>query len=200
MNFIFSFLFSFAGSLTPGTINLTAVQLGLEHKTRHAWRLALAAAIMEYVYSWLAVVFEKWITSNPVVIKNFQLIAAIVMLTLGTLSLLSVSKPVPLVQRFSESGFRRGFILGVLNPLSMPYWIGVTAYLKSQHWIELNSAIQLHTYLLGVSAGVFTLLVLVAYLAKKVVTVLESRKTTLMKIPGILMIGLGIFALVRYLT
>jgi threonine/homoserine/homoserine lactone efflux protein len=200
LNFIFSFLFSFAGSLTPGTINLTAVQLGLEHKTKLVWRLALAAAIMEYVYSWLAVVFEKWITSNPVVIKNFQLIAAVVMLTLGTLSLLSVSKPIPMVQRFSESGFRRGFILGVLNPLSMPYWIGVTAYLKSQHWIELNSTFQLHSYLAGVSAGVFTLLVLVAYLARKVVTVLQTRKTTLMKIPGILMIGLGIFALVRYFT
>lgn len=200
MNFLFSFLFSFAGSLTPGTINLTAVQLGLEHKTRLAWRLALAAAIMEYVYSWLAVVFESWITSNPVVIKNFQLIAAAVMLTLGTLSLLSVSKPVPIVQRFSESGFRRGFILGVLNPLSMPYWIAITAYLKSQHWIKLDTTVQLHSYLAGVSAGVFTLLVLVAYLAKKVVTVLESRKATLMKIPGILMIGLGIFALVRYFT
>jgi len=47
VNFFFSFFFSFTGSLTPGTINLSAVQLGLDKKPHIAWRLALAAGIME---------------------------------------------------------------------------------------------------------------------------------------------------------
>lgn len=42
INFLLSFFFSFTGSLTPGTINLSAVQLGLENKAGIAWRLALA--------------------------------------------------------------------------------------------------------------------------------------------------------------
>ena len=198
MNFFFSFFFSFTGSLTPGTINLSAVQLGLDKKPQIAWRLALAAASIEYIYAWLAVKFEAFITSAPVVMNNFQLIAAIVMLTLGTLTIRAASRPSTFTEKFYNSGFRRGLTLGILNPLAMPFWIGVTAYLKSQHWIDLSTSFQLHSYLAGVSLGVFTLLVTVAYLANKVVSVIKHNSELLKKIPGFMMLGLGVFALVRY--
>lgn len=199
MNFFISYFFSFTGSLTPGTINLSAVQLGLDKKPQIAWRLALAAAIMEYIYAWLAVKFEAFITSAPVITKNFQLIAAIVMLTLGILTIRASSRPTKFTEKFNNSGFRRGLTLGILNPLAMPYWIGVTAYLKSQHWIDLSTNFKLHSYLAGVSAGVFTLLVMVAYLANKVVAIIQHKTPLLKKIPGYIMITLGLFALLRYL-
>ena len=198
MNFFFSFFFSFTGSLAPGTINLSAVQLGLDHKAHIAWRLAVAAAFMEYIYAWLAVKFEYFITSAPVVVKNFQLIAALVMLVLGTLTIWSASKPSKFSEKFHNSGFRRGLMLGVLNPLAMPFWIGVTAYLKSQHWIDLSTTIKLHSYLAGVSLGVFTLLITVAYLAKRVVALIQHHSVLLKKIPGFTMLALGCYALARY--
>ncbi|MES1221973.1 MAG: LysE family transporter [Bacteroidota bacterium] len=198
MNFFFSFFFSIAGSLTPGTINLSAVQLGLDKKVHLAWRLALAAAFMEYIYAWLAVKFENYITASPLIVKNFHLIAAVVMLTLGMLTLRAATRPATFTNRLNNSGFLRGLVLGILNPLSMPFWIGVTAYLKSQHWIDLSTPFQLHSYLAGVSIGVFTLLVSVAYLAGKVVTVLNQQSEVLKKIPGFLMLALGLFALLRY--
>jgi len=198
VNFFFSFFFSIAGSLTPGTINLSAVQLGLDKKVILAWRLALAAACMEYIYAWLAVKFEGYITSNPLIVKNFHLIAAVVMLTLGILTLRAISRQTSFTNQFNNSGFLRGFILGILNPLSMPFWIGVTAYLKSMHWIDLSTNFQLHSYLAGVSLGVFTLLVSVAYLANKVMAVLKANTALLRKIPGYLMLALGIFALIKY--
>jgi threonine/homoserine/homoserine lactone efflux protein len=199
VNFFFSFFFSFAGSLTPGTINLSAVQLGLDKKPNIAWRLALAAATMEYIYAWLAVKFEAYITSAPLVVKNFQLIAAAVMLTLGVLTLRASSKPSQFTERFNNSGFRRGLALGILNPLAMPFWIGVTAYLNSQHWIDLSTNFKLHTYLAGVSSGVFTLLLLAAYLAGKLVSVIQNKAELLKKIPAFIMLGLGVFALIKYI-
>lgn len=199
MNFFFSFFFSFTGSLTPGTINLSALQLGLDKKPYIAWRLAFAAACMEYIYAWLAVKFESFITATPVVVKNFQLIAAIVMLLLGTLTIRAAAKPSTFTTQLNNSGFRRGLLLGILNPLAMPFWIGVTAYLKSQHWIDLSTTFQLHSYLAGVSLGVFTLLVSVAYLANKVVSVMQTKTALLKKIPGYIMLALGIFALTRFL-
>src|SRR5882762_9881634 len=93
INFSLSFFFSFTGSMTPGTINLSSVQLGLEGKANIAWRLALAAALMEYCYAFLAIKFEGLISSSPLVVKNFHLIAAIVMLSLGLLTLRSASRP-----------------------------------------------------------------------------------------------------------
>jgi threonine/homoserine/homoserine lactone efflux protein len=198
INFSLSFFFSFTGSIPPGTINLSSVQLGLEQKANIAWRLALAAAIMEYFYAFLAVKFESLITSAPLVVKNFHLIAAIVMLTLGALNLRSASRPSDFSLKFQNSGFRRGLLLGILNPLALPFWIGVTAYLKSQHWIDISTGFRLHSYLFGVSLGVFTLLVSVAYLAKKVI-VLFKQSTFIKKIPGLVMLALGSYALIRYL-
>lgn len=199
LNFALSFTFSFTGSLTPGTVNLSSIQLGLENKAYLAWRFALAAAIVEYIYAFLAVTFESIITSSPVIVQNFHLIAAIVMLTLGILTIRSASKPSNLALRFQNSGFRRGLVLGILNPLAMPYWIGITAYLKSQHWIDLCTPLQLHSFLLGVSAGVFTLLVLVAYLAGRVIKLLRENQF-IRKFPGYLMLVLGIYALIRYIV
>ena len=196
-NFLLSFFFSFSGSLTPGTINMTAVQLGLEQKTKIVWRLALAAAIMEYIYAFLAVTFERLITSSPVVVKNFHLFAAIVMIVLGALNIRSSSNPSPLFQKFNDSGFRRGLILGVFNPLAMPYWIAITAYLRSQHWVDFSSPLYLHSFLLGVSAGVFLLLNLVGFFAKKVITLFQHN-TFIKKIPGIILLLFGCYALVRY--
>ncbi len=197
-NFLLSFFFSFSGSLTPGTINMTAVQLGLERKTKIIWRLALGAAIMEYVYAFLAVKFESIITSSPVVVKNFHLLAAIVMILLGILNIRSASNPSPLFQKFNDSGFRRGLILGIFNPLAMPYWIAITAYLRSQHWVDFSTPVKLHSFLFGVSAGVFTLLNLVGFFSGKVI-VLFQHNTFIKKIPGIILLLFGLYALARYI-
>jgi threonine/homoserine/homoserine lactone efflux protein len=198
INFLLSFTFSFTGSLTPGTVNLSSVQLGLDNKTYLAWRFALAAAIMEYIYAFLAATFENIIRSSPVIVQNFHLIAAVVMLTLGILNIRSASKPTNFSVRLQNSGFRRGLVLGLLNPLAMPYWIGMIAYLKSQGWINLTTPLQLHSFLLGVSAGVFTLLVLVAHLASRVIKLYQENQL-IKKFPGYLMLILGIYALIRYI-
>ena len=65
--FILGAVFSFVGSIPPGTLNLTVLQLGLQGKTAIALRFALAVTIVEYPYAWIAVEFESWITSRPVV-------------------------------------------------------------------------------------------------------------------------------------
>lgn len=197
INFLLSFSFSFVGSIPPGTLNLSIVQLGLEKKMNIAWRFALAASLIEYPYAWLAVVFERLITSSPLIVENFQLITAVVMLVLGLMNLRVVHKPSAIITKFNNSGFRRGILLSILNPLAMPFWIAVTAYLKSQKWIDLSSPLGLHSYLLGVSVGGLSLLILLAYLAKKVVVGLQYN-LWLKRIPGVTLLLLGLYSLVQY--
>lgn len=198
ITFLLAFATSFIGSIPPATINLSVVQLGLENRMNIAWRFASAAALVEYPYAWLAIKFESLITSSPVVLENFQLITAVVMLTLGALNLWSAEKPSKFTKRFNDSGFRRGLILGLLNPLALPFWIGFTAYFKSQHWITLSTTLELHAYLVGVSTGAFLLLMLLAFLAKKIVTNFENN-TWLKRIPGFAMVVLGVYSLIVYL-
>ncbi len=188
------------GSMTPGTINLSVLRTGLEFRPHVGIRMAFAAAIVEYGYAWIAVVFEDIITSTPIVIRYFHLIAAMVMLILGIITITSATTSSFAADKFNRSGFRRGILLGILNPLAMPYWIGITAYLKSQQWITISSTWELHAYLLGVSGGVFSLLLLVTFAARQLSLLLTRHATLLKKIPGYIMLGLGIYALGRYIT
>lgn len=197
-NFLFAFLFSFLGSIPPGTLNLTVLQLGIEKKMNIAWRFAIAAALIEYPYAWLAVAFEGWITSSPVILDNFKLISAIVMIFLGVINMWSAQKPTVFVKKFQESGFRRGVILSVLNPLAMPFWIAITAYLKIQGWITLSTQGELHSYLFGISLGAFVLLIAIAFLAKRMVTAYEPGSKVKL-IPGVVLLLLGVYAFIEYL-
>lgn len=196
--FLVGFLFSFLGSIPPGTLNLLVLQLGLEHKVKTALRFALAVTIVEYPYAWIAVEFEQVITSSPMVMENFQLWGAIIMTSIGLLSLWSVRKPSTISVKLQDSGFRRGLILSILNPQAIPFWIALTAYLKYQGWIDLSTGWRLHSYLFGTAVGAMALLTALAILAKKVASSFKDNRIIRM-IPGFVLLILGIAGFVKYL-
>jgi threonine/homoserine/homoserine lactone efflux protein len=195
--FSLAFVFSFIGSIPPGTLNITMVQLGLAGKKDVAVRFAIAAALIEYLYTMLAIKFETLMTVSPVITDNLKWITGAVMILLGIFNLLSSHHENKIYQRFNESGFRRGIFLSLLNPLVLPFWIGVTAYLKSLHWIVITTSTEIQCYLLGASLGAFTLLMLMAYLSNR--TGMNARMSvTIKRAPGIALLVLGLYALLQY--
>lgn len=196
--FIAGLVFSFLGSIPPGTMNLAVLQLGLDGKIKIALRFTLAVAIIEYPYAWIAVAFEDWLTASPVIIENFQLITAIVMTIIGLFTIWSARKPTEFSAKFNESGFRRGLVLSILNPMAIPFWIGITAYLKAQGWIDLSTSVLLHSYLFGTAVGVLLLLVLFTFLAQRLSHYASDNKIVKL-IPGITLLILGLYAFGKYL-
>jgi len=195
--FFVGLVFSFLGSIPPGTLNLLVLQMGLEHKIRTALRFALAVSIVEYPYAWIAVEFEQLIMSSPAVLENFKLWGAIIMTTIGILSLWSVRKPSTLTVKFEKSGFRRGFVLSLLNPQAIPFWIILTAFLKSNGWIDISTGWRMHSYILGTSVGAMLLLSLLAVSAHKVASTFKDNRFIRM-IPGLVLLGLGLIGFIRY--
>jgi threonine/homoserine/homoserine lactone efflux protein len=193
--FLIAFCFSFVGSIPPGTLNISILQLGLGGKMNLAWRFAVAAAIVEYPYAWIAIEFEDLITDSPFIADNLQYLTGLTMITLGALNVWSARKPIKIMKSFHESGFRRGLVLSALNPMAMPFWIAVTAYLRSLNWIQLQNNFQIQAYLLGVCLGAFSLLIVVAFLAKAMLTHLHGH-AIFERVPGLVLIALGVYALI----
>jgi threonine/homoserine/homoserine lactone efflux protein len=185
---------SFLGSIPPGTLNILVLQLGLENKIKAAMRFALAVALIEYPYAWIAVEFEAWITSSPAIQQHFKILAASVMIILGVLGIWTAQKPTKVSVKMQESGFVRGLILSILNPQAIPWWIGVTAYLKSEGFVELDTPIRIHSYVLGTSIGALALLILLALLAERLSHLVTHNKLLAMT-PGIVLLLLGILTL-----
>lgn len=197
--FLVGLVFSFLGSIPPGTLNLCVLQLGLEKKISIALRFALAVSIVEYPYAWIGVEFEHWITSSPWVVRNFQLITALVMTAMGVLNIWAARNPTSFSVKFNASGFRRGIVLSILNPMAIPFWIGVTAYLKSQGWIDLSTTGLLHSYVLGTSVGAMVLLTLYTFLANRLSVYIQNSRVVQL-VPGITLLLLGIYAFAKFFS
>jgi threonine/homoserine/homoserine lactone efflux protein len=196
--FFLGFFFSFIGSIPPGTLNVTILQLSLQHKTAIATRFAFAVAIIEYPYALIGVEFGDWLTSSPLVVENFQLIAALVMTALAVFNLWpSKETPTGFAKKFNDSGFRRGILLSILNPMAIPYWMGFTAYLKAQGWINLSSAGLLHFYVFGTSIGALSLLLTLIHYAKKLSPYVNGSKWIKI-IPGLTLLSLGVYAWINF--
>ncbi|MEM1407043.1 MAG: LysE family transporter, partial [Bacteroidota bacterium] len=95
--------------------------------------------------------------------------------------------------------FRRGMILSLLNPLAIPFWIGVTAYLKNQGWLVLTSTSDNFMYVAAISIGTFSLLGLLTLLGSGLSPYFK-RNQVFRIIPGIVFIILGAYALYQHLT
>ena len=194
--FIIGAVVSFAGSIPPGTLNILVLQLGFENKFKAAMRFALAVALIEYPYAWIAVEFESWVTSSPSVQENFKLLAAVVMLVLGLLGLWSARKPSITSVRVEESGFKRGLILSILNPQAIPWWVGMTAYLRSQGWILLDTPFRLHSYVLGTAVGALCLLTLFALGAQRLSGLVRHNRV-LAVLPSAVLVVLGVVGILN---
>jgi threonine/homoserine/homoserine lactone efflux protein len=196
--FFLGFFFSFIGSIPPGTLNVSILQLALQEKISIATRFAIAVAIIEYPYAWIGVQFEYWVTSSPLVVENFQLIAAVVMTALAIFNLWPTKEsPTGFAKKFNESGFRRGIALSILNPMAIPYWMGFTAYLKAQGWISLSTTGLLHSYVFGTSVGALALLLLLIKFAQRLAPYVNGSKWIKI-IPGLVLLTLGLYALTKF--
>lgn len=188
-----SFVFSYLGSIPPGVINISVVQLTLGNRKGAAVRFALAAAMVEFPYAFIALQFEHFLTQTPWIENNFALLAGSVMIVLGLIILLPLSSG-KRIRAFSISGFRRGIILSLLNPLAIPFWVGVVAWLKSENIIDLISVNDMLLFATGVSLGTFFLLSTLIYFAGKIGYNLETG-IWLKKVPGIIFLLLGLYTL-----
>jgi threonine/homoserine/homoserine lactone efflux protein len=195
--FFLGFIFSFVGSIPPGTLNVTVLQLALDRQVKIAFRFALAVSIIEYPYAWMGVQFEYYISTSPVILQNFQLIAALVMTLLGISNLWPSGNPKGFARKFQESGFRRGIVLSLLNPMAIPYWMGFTAYLKVQGWIDLSTVGLLHSYVFGTAVGTLALLSVLIFFAQRVAPYVQGSRW-LKIIPGLILLGLGMYAWWQY--
>lgn len=192
--FILGFFFSYVGSIPPGSINISVLQLSITGHPAAAIRFAIIAAIVEFFYAYIAVKFQQIILASQLLQDNFKLISASVLILLGVLSLRSGSSQGKWEKKLETSGFRKGFLVSVANPLAIPFWIAITAYLETNDWISLNTSNEF-VYVSGISTGTISLLLTLVFFGKKASRFFEKNRDKAKKIPGIVLLALGLYSL-----
>ncbi|MFK7953944.1 MAG: LysE family translocator [Ekhidna sp.] len=193
-----AFAVSYIGSIPPGTLNISVMQLSILKKHRAALFFSLAATLVEFVYAGITVQFHIFLNNNETISGYFQIITAIALIGLGISNLVSTSssKSVKVNQELTgRHGFRKGLILGLLNPMSIPFWLAITTYLENDDLISVDT-FGFWSYLVGLSAGTFCLLLTVDAAGKRF-TKVSDNDFLVHKVPGLILLGLGVYFLLK---
>lgn len=125
------------GYIPPGNINLTVVQITITRGIRQALYFILAFSAVEVLFTFGVMRFVQWLSSE---IKLDDIIDVIMVLMFGILGVITwrSRKEMPKTDYSNKDSIKYGMLLGVLNPMQVPYWLFVGTYLISHEWIDIG--------------------------------------------------------------
>jgi len=128
-------LLNMVGYIPPGNINLTVVQITITRGIRQALYFIGAFSTIEILFTFGVMRFVQWLSSE-IVLDN--IIDVVMIFMFGILGLITwrSRKEMPKADYSKKDSIRYGMLLGVLNPMQIPYWLFVGSYLISQEWIN----------------------------------------------------------------
>lgn len=123
------------GYIPPGNINLTVVQITVNRGIKQALNFIFAFASVELLFTFGVMRFVRWLDSEIDFGGIIDGAMIVVFLVLGIITWRS-RKQMPKTDYSDKDSIRLGMLLGVLNPMQIPYWLFVGTYLISHDWID----------------------------------------------------------------
>ncbi|MES2456383.1 MAG: LysE family transporter [Bacteroidota bacterium] len=135
LTFFLGVILNMVGYIPPGNVNLTVVQITITRGIRQALYFLCAFSAVEVLFTFGVMRFVQWLSSE---IKLGDIIDVVMILMFGILGVITwrSRKEMPKADYSEKDSIRYGMLLGVLNPMQIPYWLFVGTYLISHEWIH----------------------------------------------------------------
>ncbi|HMJ67682.1 MAG TPA: LysE family transporter [Cyclobacteriaceae bacterium] len=133
--FFWGLMISFLGSLPPGTTNILLIQLAATKGYFVSSWFALGCMLAEVICVVVCVKVMDRISQSRLLIKSLEWVSLLVITWLVVSSFSTVKDPQPLdipVISGHVSPFVFGFLLMLVNPVQIPFWIGWTTILMER--------------------------------------------------------------------
>jgi len=164
LTFIIGVLLNAMGYIPPGNINLTVAQLTINKGMRQALYFILSFSIVEVFFTFGMMRFARWMSSDVSIDANisdvrlgtyvdgFMIMLFIVMGTITWINRKKVPKTRAEDNRSKKGSVFYGMLLGVLNPVQIPFWLFFGNYVILHEWIRTNY-LSLIIFSIGSGAG-----------------------------------------------
>lgn len=171
ITFIIGIVLNAMGYIPPGNINLTVAQLTINKGMRQAWYFILSFSCVEVFFTFGMMRFARWISSDVNIDANISEVristyvdAFMIMLfvVMGTLTWINRKKlPKTRTDNSSRKGsVFYGMLLGVLNPVQIPFWLFFGNYVILHDWISTD---YLSLVIFSLGSGIGSALALYGY-------------------------------------
>ncbi|HMX80845.1 MAG TPA: LysE family transporter [Ferruginibacter sp.] len=154
--FLWGLLISFLGSLPLGTLNIAAMQIGIQESVTNALYFSLGSLLVEMIYVRISLVGVDWVRKQEKLMKAMEWFTLIIILALAAGSFMAALKDGAETKNvFLENTMHRfllGMFMSAINPVQIPFWFGWSTVLFSKRILE-PVKIQYNLYIVGIGLG-----------------------------------------------
>jgi threonine/homoserine/homoserine lactone efflux protein len=153
---LWGFLISFLGSLPLGTLNVAAMQIGIQESVINAMYFSFGSLLIEMLYVRISLVGIDWVRKQARVMRFMEWITLGIIIALAVGSFVSAIKDDGSTKSILLNNNMNRFLLGMMmcaiNPVQIPFWFGWSAMLFSKNILKpVNS--NYNVYILGIGIG-----------------------------------------------
>lgn len=154
--FFWGLIISFLGSLPLGTLNVAAMQIGIQESIKDAMFFSFGSLLVEMIYVRISLVGIDWVRKQERIMKLMEWFTFFIIAALAVGSFIAAmknggeSKNVLLNNNMHR--FLLGMFLCAINPVQIPFWFGWSTVLFTKKILEPVNA-QYNSYILGIGLG-----------------------------------------------
>ncbi|MEO6548527.1 MAG: LysE family transporter [Ferruginibacter sp.] len=154
--FSWGLLISFLGSLPLGTLNIAAMQIGIQESIKDAIWFSLGSLFVEMVYVRVSLVGIDWVRKQQKLMKAMEWITLAIIVALAIGSFIAASKGGGESKNVLLHNNMHRFLLGMfmcaINPVQIPFWFGWSTVLFTKKILEPRQSYY-NCYILGIGIG-----------------------------------------------
>lgn len=154
--FLWGLLISFLGTLPMGTLNIMAMQIGIQESVQNALLFVLGSLSVEMIYVRISLVGINWLQKQERLMKVMQWITLGIIVALAAGSILAALQPAHEAKNVVLQNNMHRTLLGMfmcaINPVQIPFWFGWSAVLFSKKILKPVNA-QYNVYIVGIGIG-----------------------------------------------
>lgn len=153
---LWGFVVSFMGSLPLGTLNIAAMQIGIQESIRNALYFSFGSLLVEMVYVRISLVAIDWIRKQEKLMKIMEWVTFVIILALAVGSFIAASKGDGHTKNVLLNNNMHRFLLGMfmcaINPVQIPFWFGWSTVLFTKKILEPRNG-HYNSYIIGIGIG-----------------------------------------------
>jgi|SRR5882724_9440523 len=200
--FITGMVISFLGTLPPGSLNVSAMQIAVGENVRSAARFALGVALVEIIYVRVSLLAMGWVTAHQSLFRLMEWLTVVLFLVLAASSFLTARKKAgekkSLLLANTINRFWLGFSMSAVNPVQIPFWFIWSTWLLSTHVLQ-PTATAYNVYTTGIGIGTLAALALFIFGGRWVVQKINAGHRVINGVVGVVFIVSAVMQLYRLL-
>ena len=154
--FLWGLMISFLGSLPMGTLNITAMQIGIQESINHALQFSIGSLLVEMVYVRLSLVAINWVRRQEKLMRIMEWITLAIIVALAVGSFIAATKDGGTSKNVMLHNNMNRILLGMfmcaINPVQIPFWFGWSTVLFTK---KILRPLRTHynIYIVGIGLG-----------------------------------------------